>query len=52
MAALGRMLTLGVGATLLCYVVVLPAVLDWDDRRRGRRRAAEPARPALAGEAR
>ena len=51
MAALGRMLTLGVAATLLCYVVVLPAVLDWDDRRRGRRRAAQPARPALAGEA-
>jgi hopanoid biosynthesis associated RND transporter like protein HpnN len=52
MAALGRMLSLGVAATLLCYVVVLPAVLDWDDRRRGRRgRVPEPA-GALAGEAR
>jgi uncharacterized protein len=51
MAALGRMLTLGVASTLLCYVVVLPAVLDWDDRRRGRRRAAQGVRPALAGEA-
>jgi hypothetical protein len=39
MAALGKMLTLGVAATLVCYVVVLPAVLAWDDeRRRGRRR--------------
>ena len=48
MAALGRMLTLGVAATLLCYVVVLPAVLDWDDRRGARRRAAAGA--ALAGD--
>lgn len=51
MAALGRLLTLGVAATLLCYVVVLPAVLDWDDRRRGRRRVPQPARQALASEA-
>jgi hypothetical protein len=41
-----------VAATLLCYVVVLPAVLDWDDRRRGRRAGArQPASPALAGQA-
>ncbi len=33
-AAIGRLLTVGVGMTLLCYVVVLPAVLEWDDRRR------------------
>jgi predicted RND superfamily exporter protein len=45
MAALGRMLTLGVAMTLLCYVVVLPAVLAWDDRR-GRRRS-----PVGVGEA-
>jgi len=37
MAAIGRMLTLGVAATLVCYVVVLPAVLAWDDERRRRR---------------
>jgi hopanoid biosynthesis associated RND transporter like protein HpnN len=36
MAAIGQMLTLGVAATLACYVVVLPAVLAWDDQRRGR----------------
>jgi hypothetical protein len=34
-------LTIGVAATLVCYVVVLPAVLEWDDRRM-RARAAEP----------
>ena len=33
MASLGQMLTLGVATTLVCYVVVLPAVLEWDDRR-------------------
>jgi uncharacterized protein len=33
MASLGRLLTLGVAATLVCYVVVLPAVLKWDDER-------------------
>ncbi len=38
MAALGQILTLGVGATLVCYVVVLPAVLEWDDQRARRRR--------------
>jgi predicted RND superfamily exporter protein len=38
MASLGRMLTLGVAATLVCYVVVLPAVLEWDDRRSRSRR--------------
>ncbi len=36
MAALGQLLTLGVAATLVCYVVVLPAVLVWDDARRRR----------------
>jgi predicted RND superfamily exporter protein len=36
MAALGQLLTLGVFMTLVCYVVVLPAVLEWDDRRRAR----------------
>jgi hopanoid biosynthesis associated RND transporter like protein HpnN len=34
MAAIGQMLTVGVVATFLCYVVVLPAVLEWDDQRR------------------
>jgi hypothetical protein len=38
MASLGRVLTLGVALTLLCYVVVLPAVLAWDDARRRRKR--------------
>ncbi|HVP30723.1 MAG TPA: MMPL family transporter [Myxococcota bacterium] len=37
MAAIGEILTLGVVATFVCYVVVLPAVLEWDDRRRRRR---------------
>jgi len=37
MAAIGEILTLGVAATFVCYVVVLPAVLEWDDRRRRRR---------------
>jgi predicted RND superfamily exporter protein len=36
MASLGRLLTVGVVLTLLCYVVVLPSVLEWDDRRRAR----------------
>ncbi len=42
MAAVGKFLTLGVAATFVSYVVVLPAVLAWDDRRAGRiqRRAA------------
>ena len=43
LASFGQMLTLGVLVTLVCYVVVLPAVLEWDDRRharRGRHRAA------------
>jgi hypothetical protein len=40
-AAIGRLLTVGVGLVLVCYVVVLPAVLEWDDRRRrSLRRAA------------
>jgi hypothetical protein len=34
LASFGQMLTLGVLVTLVCYVVVLPAVLEWDDRRR------------------
>ena len=33
-AAIGQLLTVGVGLVLVCYVVVLPAVLEWDDRRR------------------
>jgi predicted RND superfamily exporter protein len=37
MAAIGHMLTLGVAMTLVCYMVVLPAVLEWDDARRRRR---------------
>jgi len=37
LAAFGQMLTLGVFVTLVCYVVVLPAVLEWDDRRSPRR---------------
>lgn len=45
MAALGQFLTLGVAATFVSYVVVLPAVLEWDDRRSGRRdRRARAAR--------
>jgi hypothetical protein len=34
MAAIGWLLSVGVAITLVCYVVVLPAVLEWDDRRR------------------
>jgi hopanoid biosynthesis associated RND transporter like protein HpnN len=33
-ASIGALLTIGVGLVLVCYVVVLPAVLEWDDRRR------------------
>jgi hypothetical protein len=36
-AAIGQLLTLGVFLTLVSYVVVLPAILEWDDRRRRRR---------------
>lgn len=32
-ASIGQLLTIGVGLVLVCYVVVLPAVLEWDDRR-------------------
>jgi hypothetical protein len=39
MAAVGKLLTLGVATTLLSYVVVLPAVLVWDDERRRRARS-------------
>jgi len=35
-AAIGQLLTLGVFLTLVSYVVVLPAILEWDDRRRRR----------------
>jgi hopanoid biosynthesis associated RND transporter like protein HpnN len=37
MASIGWLLSVGVAITLVCYVVVLPAVLEWDDRRRRRR---------------
>ncbi len=40
MASLGRLLTLGVAATLVAYVVVLPAVLAWDDERAKKRESA------------
>jgi predicted RND superfamily exporter protein len=33
-SSIGQLLTIGVGLVLVCYVVVLPAVLEWDDRRR------------------
>src|SRR5688572_23903935 len=33
-AAIGKLLTLGVFLTLVSYILVLPAVLEWDDRRR------------------
>jgi hopanoid biosynthesis associated RND transporter like protein HpnN len=36
MATTGQLLTIGVALTLVCYVVVLPAVLEWDDRHRKR----------------
>jgi hopanoid biosynthesis associated RND transporter like protein HpnN len=36
MASIGQLLTIGVALTLVCYVVVLPAVLEWDDRHRRR----------------
>ena len=36
MAAIGQLLAIGVALVLVCYVVVLPAVLEWDDRRRQR----------------
>lgn len=49
MAAVGQLLTLGVAATFLSYVVVLPAVLEWDDRRAGRR--ASRARKAAETQA-
>jgi hypothetical protein len=53
MASLGQFLTLGVAATFVSYVVVLPAVLEWDDRRAGRqaRRAAAGTRSADPGPA-
>jgi len=36
-AAIGQMLTIGVALVLICYVVVLPAWLVWDDERRAAR---------------
>jgi predicted RND superfamily exporter protein len=42
MASLGKLLTLGVAATLIAYVVVLPAVLAWDDARRKARTQSAP----------
>ncbi len=46
MAAIGTLLTVGVAWTLVSYVVVLPAVLAWDDvRRRGAGRAPAPLTP-------
>jgi predicted RND superfamily exporter protein len=39
MATIGQLLAIGVALVLVSYVVVLPAVLEWDDRRR--RRAAD-----------
>jgi hopanoid biosynthesis associated RND transporter like protein HpnN len=36
-ASIGQLLTIGVGLVLIAYVVVLPAVLEWDDRRRRRK---------------
>src|SRR4030095_14128309 len=50
MAALGKMLTIGVIATLICYVVVLPAVLGWDAHRRRGGRRREPASAGVAAE--
>jgi len=52
-AAIGKLLTIGVFLTLVSYVVVLPAVLEWDDRRRrpalGPAVDARPADRRLAG---
>jgi hypothetical protein len=39
-AAIGEMLAVGVALVLVCYVVVLPAVLVWDDARRRRAEAS------------
>jgi predicted RND superfamily exporter protein len=43
MAAIGQLLAIGVALVLACYVVVLPAVLEWDDRRRRPRPVETPA---------
>jgi uncharacterized protein len=45
-AAIGKLLTIGVGLVLVCYVIVLPAVLEWDDQRR--RRNALSSDPKVA----
>jgi hypothetical protein len=37
-AAIGQLLAIGVALVLVSYVVVLPAVLEWDDRRRRSKR--------------
>jgi predicted RND superfamily exporter protein len=39
-ASFGQLLTLGIFLTLVSYVVILPAILEWDDRRRTRPEAA------------
>jgi hypothetical protein len=44
-SSIGQLLTIGVGLVRVAYVVVLPAVLEWDDRLR---RKAVTANPALA----
>jgi hypothetical protein len=46
MAAIGKLLSIGVAITLVSYVVVLPAVLEWDDRHRPRRSRGPRAHPA------
>lgn len=50
-ASIGALLTIGVGLVLVCYVVVLPAVLEWDDRRRSRAEPGAGQSRAAAGSA-
>ncbi len=50
-ASIGALLTIGVGLVLVCYVVVLPAVLEWDDRRRTRAEPSAGPSRAAAGSA-
>ena len=49
LASFGRPLTIGVSLTLVCYVVVLPAVLAWDGGHRGRGGWKAAAVALLAG---
>ena len=51
-AAIGKLLTLGVFLTLVSYILVLPAVLEWDDRRRHARPTSEPRTHKASGAAR